>query len=124
MAKSSDTALCAVADTTHVFGTSGDIIPRDLADTGLDTVWSLIEEAFKYSNSDCENINPERSLKDFFRQQLAEGNLTQDEQARVLLLAEMWGSFIGDSWERQSLKWFWLEECLDGGKCPLKYPSS
>ncbi|KAG7055859.1 flavin containing amine oxidase [Colletotrichum scovillei] len=114
LAKSSGTSLCAVADTTHVFGTSGDIIPKDLADTGLDTVWSLIEEAFKYSNSDCANINPERSLKDFFGQQLAEGKLTQDEQARVLLLAEMWGSFIGDSWERQSLKWFWLEECLDG----------
>ncbi|KAK4078871.1 hypothetical protein Purlil1_11809 [Purpureocillium lilacinum] len=26
----------------------------------------------------------------------------------------MWGSFIGDCWEEQSLKWFWLEECLDG----------
>ncbi|MCJ1392736.1 hypothetical protein MMC18_005607 [Xylographa bjoerkii] len=25
------------------------------------------------------------------------------------------GSFTGDTWERQSLKNFWLEECLDGG---------
>ncbi|OHF00442.1 flavin containing amine oxidase [Colletotrichum orchidophilum] len=87
---------------------------KDIADPGLDTVWSLIEDAFKYSNSECTTIDSARSLKDFFCERLADGDLPQDQQARVLLLAEMWGSFIGDSWERQSLKWFWLEECLDG----------
>ncbi|KAG7289945.1 hypothetical protein NEMBOFW57_006322 [Staphylotrichum longicolle] len=65
-------------------------------------------------NEECLSVNASLGLKDFFQEKLAEGTLSEDQQARVLLLAEMWGSFIGDSWERQSLRWFWLEECLDG----------
>lgn len=29
-------------------------------------------------------------------------------------MAEMWGSFIGSPITSQSLKFFWLEECIDG----------
>lgn len=71
--------------------------------------------AFKYSNENCSTIHPNKSLKDFFLTQLKEQSFDPEEHNFILMLAEMWGSFIGDSWERQSLKWFWLEECLDGG---------
>ncbi|KAK3680421.1 flavin-containing amine oxidase [Podospora appendiculata] len=80
----------------------------------LETVWDFIEDAFKYSNEACLDISLDLTLKDFFHKKLAESSLSEDQKARVLLLGEMWGSFIGDSWERQSLRWFWLEECLDG----------
>lgn len=93
-------------------------MPKDLAASGLDIVWDLIDHAFKYSNEECLGVNASLSLKDFFQEKLAEKTLSQDQQARVMLLAEMWGSFIGDSWERQSLRWFWLEECLEGGESP------
>ena len=112
-------SLCVVPDTMHVFEPSGTIMPEELAESGLETVWEIIEQAFKYSNEDCLNIKAGLNLEDFFREKLAEGELTEEEKARILLLAEMWGSFIGDSWTRQSLRWFWLEECLEGGAYSL-----
>ena len=80
-----------------------------------DLIWELIAEAFKISNEQCSDIRSNKSLKDFFREKLPDRDLSEDDQAQILKMAEMWGSFIGDDWERQSLKWFWLEECLDGG---------
>jgi len=106
----------------HVFEPNGTIMPKDLAASGLETVWAFIEDAFKYSNEECLSISPDLSLKDFFHEKLTEETLSPDQQARVLLLAEMWGSFIGDSWERQSLRWFWLEECLEGGETSRSKP--
>ncbi|KAK3320464.1 flavin-containing amine oxidase [Cercophora scortea] len=114
IAQKTNTQLCAAQDTMHVFESDGTIMPPDLAASGLETVWEFIEDAFKYSNEACLDISPDLTLKDFFRKKLAESSLSDHQKARVLLLGEMWGSFIGDSWERQSLRWFWLEECLDG----------
>jgi len=28
----------------------------------------------------------------------------------------MWGDFVGEPIEKQSMKYFWLEECIEGGK--------
>lgn len=58
---------------------------------------------------------PTESLEDFFEKTLAEGSLDAETRCLVMELAETWSAFIGDSWKKQSLKWFWLEECLDGG---------
>ncbi|KAI9843317.1 MAG: hypothetical protein M1838_002688 [Thelocarpon superellum] len=41
-------------------------------------------------------------------------HLSNRQKQRILWLAEIWGSFIGDSVSRQSLKFFWLEESIDG----------
>lgn len=35
----------------------------------------------------------------------------------------MWGSFVGDSIERQSLKFSFLEECIDGGEYLSSWPN-
>lgn len=107
-------SLCVVPDTMKVFEPSGTVIPEEDAESGLETVWEFIEQAFKYSNEGCLKISPTLNLEDFFNEKLAEGTLSREQRSRVLLLAEMWGSFIGDSWKRQSLRWFWLEECLEG----------
>lgn len=112
--------LRLIDDTTCVFDPQGLPISKEKTTSGFEKVWSIISDAFKYSNEDSASIAPSLSLKDFFREKLAEQTLCSDDQDLILLLAEMWGSFIGDPWERQSLKWFWLEECLDGGKLYLK----
>ncbi|KAK4135276.1 FAD/NAD(P)-binding domain-containing protein [Trichocladium antarcticum] len=116
LARETGCSLCAVPDTMQVFEPDGRGMSADHAAAGLETVRALIEDAFRYSSAECRSIGPARSLEDFFRARLAEGPLSADEQARVLRLAETWGSFIGDPWARQSLRWFWLEECLDGGE--------
>ena len=56
------------------------------------------------------------SLKNFFVQQLKDKDVPESESKLVMQMAEMWGAFVGSPWERQSLKFFWLEECIDGGK--------
>lgn len=116
LAKQTETALSAAEDSACVFDQNGEVISNEKATELLDLVWEIIRDAFKYSNQDCANISPERSLKDFFMDQVREKGLSEEDQMLVLQMAEMWGAFIGDPLERQSLKYFWLEECLDGGE--------
>jgi hypothetical protein len=116
LAKQTGTALVTVEDQACVFDQKGEVINNDKATELLDLVWEIIREAFKYSNEECWNIAPEKSLKDFFIEQVVEKGLSEEDQMLVLQMAEMWGAFIGDPLERQSLKYFWLEECLDGGE--------
>ncbi len=33
-------------------------------------------------------------------------------------MAEMWGAYIGDPVDKQSLKFAWMEECCGGGRFP------
>lgn len=82
----------------------------------FDLIWAIISDAFKYSNENFANISPKASLKGFFIEEIREKGLSKEGQALILQMAEMWGAFIGDPWDKQSLKYFWLEECLDGGK--------
>ncbi len=81
----------------QAFEPNGTTVPKDLAVSGLETLWDVIEEAFRYSNEECLNVNPSLSPKDFFHEKLTEGTLSKEQKARVLLQADMWGSFIGDS---------------------------
>jgi hypothetical protein len=37
----------------------------------------------------------------------------------VMQVSEMWGAFVGSPISRQSLKFFWLEECIEGGEFRL-----
>lgn len=100
----------------NVFDQCGQAIESGKADESFELVWSIIAEAFKYSNDECSRISPKTSLKDFFTEKVSEKGFNDEDQTLILQMAEMWGAFIGDPWDKQSLKYFWLEECLDGGK--------
>ncbi len=39
----------------------------------------------------------------------------------ILQMASLWGDYVGESVETQSLKYFWLEDSLDGGKPAPSY---
>lgn len=116
LANETKTPLASMADNACVYSSQGLPMSSEEVSAGLDKVWSLIADAFKHSNEHCLTIPSDLSLKDFFRERLLEESMDSEEQNRIMLLAETWGSFIGDPWEKQSLKWFWLEECLDGGE--------
>jgi len=85
-------------------------------------VWKVIEEAMEYSNAHTATIPASKSLMDFFEGKAKEMFPTlynTDEKARskrdnLLSMAEMWGAFVGSPIQKQSLKFFWLEECIDG----------
>ena len=97
----------------NVFDQCGQPIDSEKADEFFEIVWSIIAEAFKYSNEEFSRISPKTSLKDFFTEKVSEKGFNDEDQALILQMAEMWGAFIGDPWDKQSLNYFWY---LDGSK--------
>lgn len=118
IAKKTETTLCLNNDNACVFDQTGKTITTEKATAFFDIVWCTISDAFKYSNDNCSNISPKTSLKDFFLEKALENGIIEDDQTLIFQMAEVWGGFIGDPWDKQSLKYFWLEECLDGGGFP------
>lgn len=80
-------------------------------------MWTTIDEAFQYSNSHGEDIPPERCLYDFFKDKVEQSSYSQAEQQLCLDACQLWGAYVGDPIQRQSLKFFCLEECIDGSMC-------
>ena len=89
---------------------------QETANSLSEIVWGIIADAFKYSNHCSSSIPPDKSLRDFFVEKLGEKDLPQQDKKTILQMAQVWGAFVGDPYEQQSLKYFWLEECIDGGK--------
>ncbi|KAK5304874.1 hypothetical protein LTR99_003940 [Exophiala xenobiotica] len=85
-------------------------------------VWEMVVDAFKYSDENSASIDPQRSLYEYFREQLStkdddgidHENDNDKRRQDLLHEAQMWGPFVGDSVETQSLKFFFLEECIEG----------
>jgi hypothetical protein len=72
----------------------------------------------RYSAQNTSTIDPDESLKDFFEKKVFEefsGEENSDKKKTLMQMAETWGAFVGSPVHRQSLKFFWLEECIDGG---------
>ncbi len=93
----------------------GHIMPAAKVKEHNELMWSVIDDAFKYSKDESALIPQERSLYDFFQARLKEKSLGQASSKIVLQMARIWGDFIGDPIEKQSLKYLWLEDCIDGG---------
>ena len=115
LAKQTQTVLCSIGDSTCVYDEQGSVIDNAKADQLFELVWSTISDAFRHSNESCSTIPSSTSLKDYFIETIGQSDLKEDDKKLVYQMAEIWGSFIGDPLDKQSLKYFWLEECLDGG---------
>lgn len=79
-------------------------------------VWGIIADAFKYSNAESASIPSNKSLLDYFKMKLEEKDIEDESKKLVLQMCRIWGDFVGDVIEKQSLKYFWLEECIEGGR--------
>ncbi|KAF9738961.1 polyamine oxidase 4 [Paraphaeosphaeria minitans] len=105
-----------------IFDESGKQMPAKEANEISELVWGVIEQAMKYSEDDSSSISPDESLYDFFKKKVPElipqemeGDRSVEKRRRAVLdMSEMWGAFVGSPIEKQSLKFFWLEECIDG----------
>ena len=123
-------------DGQSVFDSEGRLIEKSLGNRYSEKMWSVIEEAFAYSTKNGASIDSRTSLYDFFVEKAAEldskeGALKSEapnghmldqpslNQLTLLQVAELWGAYVGDDVRRQSLKYFWLEEVIDGGTHPL-----
>ena len=90
------------------------------ATENTEMVWSIIVQAMKHSNEHSATIDPKKSLYNFFEEAVEKQFLEIDEEEAkkkrqtILQMSEMWGAFVGSEIQRQSLKFFWMEECIDG----------
>lgn len=125
LAKQTGTAVGSWDMTSYVFNKHGDLFPVEEGEKYADVMWSIIQDAFKYSNKLGADIDADESLLDFFKEKVVE-KFPQTEPGYerkreiVLQMSEQWGAFVGSPVARQSLKFFWLEECIDGGESKLK----
>lgn len=82
-------------------------------------MWLILKQAFKHSAENTSTIEPNESLLDFFSMKVKETFPNDDESSQRKVLLQMistWGAFVGREVATQSLKFFWLEECIDGGE--------
>lgn len=93
----------------------GKLLEKQKATKHSQLVWDIIGNAFKYSNQESASIPQERSLMDYFLSSSKDQKLDEASSSLVLQMARIWGDYIGDPIEKQSLKYLWLEECIDGG---------
>ena len=91
------------------------------ASKALKQVWEILEEAIEHSTNNSASIKSAASLYSFFQEKcsraLERGEMTERDVELVLGMSQMWGAYVGDRVEAQSLKYFYLEDCIDGGRC-------
>ena len=123
LAKETNTPTHTWEEQTNIFDETGKALKN--GNPLMEAVWGIIVEAFKHSGKNTAEIDPEESLYDFFISKSRDVFTGQDDagqQRKILLqMAELWGAFVGSPVQRQSLKYFWLEECIDGGECSLRF---
>lgn len=110
--------------TSNAFDDSGTQFCQEDAEQYATAMWDIIQEAFKYSNQSCHEIDSQTSLLDFFKTKVVDKipSTTPDFEKKrsiILQMCEQWGAFVGSAVSTQSLKYFWLEECIEGGKSNL-----
>ncbi|KAK7908217.1 amine oxidase [Apiospora marii] len=104
---------------SYLFDEAGKLLALADGEVYSTLMWEIIQDAFRHSNKNAATISPDESLWDFFQAEVVKRipESKPDYATKrqfVLQMAEMWGSFIGSPITSQSLKFFWLEECIDG----------
>lgn len=80
----------------------------------------LIAKAFRHSKTQQDHIDPGQSLYDYFREEAElmftnfAVNVAKEKRDTLLRIARTWGAYVGSPIQKQSLKFFWLEECIEG----------
>lgn len=122
IARRTDTVLHAWDDEQAVLGTDGKALDAKDIDQYIELMWDdgVIADASKHSKKQSSSIPPEESLYDFFLHKAS--SLFQDEPHEIasrkretfLEMASAWGAYVGSHVSRQSLRFLWLEECIEG----------
>ncbi|KAF3018162.1 hypothetical protein E8E14_010376 [Neopestalotiopsis sp. 37M] len=106
-------------ENTYIYDEDGGLLAQSDSDIYSTMMWDIVQDAFAYSSKNSPDISVETSLWDFFCEQVKKripDTKPDFERKRnfILQMAEMWGAFVGSPVYTQSLKFFWLEECIEG----------
>jgi len=129
LAKETSTTIGSWDTRSYIFDEFGELFPLQECEQYSEMMWEIVLEAFKHSNEHSTDIPHGESLLEFFERRVSEKMPAADEGSKrkqriILQMSECWGAFIGSPIHRQSLKFFWLEECLEGGVCSFSPISS
>ncbi|KAM0719647.1 hypothetical protein Q7P37_003778 [Cladosporium fusiforme] len=115
LARETDTKLHAWDEEQSVIDSSGKPLSSEEAEEYGRLLWDdgLIGAAFKYSNEHGQSIPASRSLYDFFEEKAKE-LFTDLAPVKAGRKREQLLKSVGSPVQRQSLKFFWLEECIEG----------
>lgn len=102
-------------ESTAAFDENGRAMSEEQLNKHNEIMWDIIERGFKHSSEHSPSIPRSRSLLDFFDTVVKDKGLDASASRVVIQLARIWGNFVGGAIQRQSLKYLWLEECIDGG---------
>ncbi|KAK0672485.1 putative peroxisomal N(1)-acetyl-spermine/spermidine oxidase [Cercophora samala] len=119
LAKETKTHTGVFDSESYVFDEDGTILSAQEGEKYSTIMWNIIGEAFEYSEKHGAQIDADKTLLDFFQEQIPKQIPdTEDDYERqrhfILQMADLWGAFVGSPVETQSLRFFWLEECIDG----------
>ena len=120
LAKKTGTIIHSWGDRQAVFDEDGSKVPdKDVYRTS-EIFWDIIVEAYRYSNDFSASIPATESLMDFVEKMADKefgsepvDDITKRRRRLLLREAEMWGAFVGSPIRKQSLKFCWLEQCLE-----------
>ena len=93
----------------------------------MSRVWDILETSIQRSSEESNSIDPGLSLYDEFvnitQRDVESGDISDYERHLVLEMAQMWGAYVGDGPDKQSMKFFFLEDCIGGDDCfiPTNY---
>lgn len=120
LAKETGTPLHRWQESTLLVDDKGLLIGSLEANKALKRVWEILESAIEHSTNRSDELDPSASLYSFFKnscdQAVHNGEMTSGEAELVLGMSQMWGAYVGDGVELQSLKYFYLEDCIEGGR--------
>ena len=128
LAKETGTAFSTGDIGMSMLDEAGRLLPRAQAEAYSTTMWAIVEAAFHHSNDHCATIDPRESLWDFFQKEVvkripdSKPGFQRDRDV-VFKIVESWGAFVGSHVFKQSLKYFWLEECIEGGGFEVSWSS-
>jgi hypothetical protein len=114
IASRTQTVLHEWAYQEAVFDSNGGRLDRDEVAKYSDLIWEIIIRAYKYSNDHSDTINPVKSLMDYFKDEVPKHEEDPFKQEIILKIAQRWGFAVGDAIEKQSLKFFYFEDNIDG----------
>ncbi|PGH02595.1 hypothetical protein AJ79_07599 [Helicocarpus griseus UAMH5409] len=114
LSDSSKTVTHAWGGLQNVIDTTGQPLEKEIIEKTSDFLWTAVEDAYEYSRLNKDTIPASKSLLDFIKQRLEKTEFSQYEKEKCVELSKLWGSYIGSPIDRQSLRFFFLEECLEG----------
>jgi hypothetical protein len=79
-------------------------------------MWTTVDEGFEFSTKNKDSIPSSMSLYDFCCNRLEKTDFTAEQKAACKEFSKFWGAYVGEPVERQSMKFFCLEECIEGSK--------